>query len=194
MTSPLKVHWKKSIESPLENESPLEKVHWKSIGKVYWKSIGKWKSIESPLEKVHWKKSIESPLEKVHWKYLYDFENFLTLNLLCNLDHYLYDFENFHIVKTSSSSGLRKIFLIDIMCPGIVLVTPTVCHLWLKVSWGSFQSPMVTWITIFMNNPWHWALNEIRLGEHSYSETTSGEAGDYAQNFIFEQKRKEEKT
>ena len=27
MTSPLKVHWKKSIESPLENESPLEKVH-----------------------------------------------------------------------------------------------------------------------------------------------------------------------
>ena len=71
---------------------------------------------------------------------------------------------------------------------------PTVCHLWLKVSWGSFQSPMVTWITIFMNNPWHWALNEIRLGEHSYSETTSGEAGDYAQNFIFEQKRKEEKT
>ena len=114
MTSPSKVHWKKSIgkwksiESPLENESPL-KVHWK-------------KSIESSLEK-----SIESPLEKVHWK-------------------------------------------------------------------KSIESPMVTWITIFMNNPWHWALNEIRLGEHSYSETTSGEAGGYAQNFIFEQKRKEEKT
>ena len=38
---------------------------------------------------------------------------------------------------------LTKIFVIDIMCPGIVLVPPTVCHLWLKVSWGSFQSPMV---------------------------------------------------
>ena len=40
---------------------------------------------------------------------------------------------------------LTKIFAIDIMCPGIVLVPPSVCHLWLKVGWGSFQSLMVTW-------------------------------------------------
>ena len=42
---------------------------------------------------------------------------------------------------------LRKIFVLDIMCPGIVLVPPSVCHLWLKVSWGCFQSPIVTWHT-----------------------------------------------
>ena len=40
---------------------------------------------------------------------------------------------------------LTKIFVIDIMCPGIVLVPPSVCNLWLKMRRSSFQSLMVTW-------------------------------------------------
>ena len=40
---------------------------------------------------------------------------------------------------------LRKIFVIDIMFPGIVLVPPSVCNLWLKMRRSSFQSLMVTW-------------------------------------------------
>ena len=40
---------------------------------------------------------------------------------------------------------LKKIFVIDIMCPEIVIVPPTVCPLLLKVGWGSFQSQMVPW-------------------------------------------------
>ena len=43
---------------------------------------------------------------------------------------------------------LRKIFVLDIMYTGFVLVPPSVCHLWLKVSCGSFKSPIiVTWHT-----------------------------------------------